>query len=95
MSRTSVAVGIVATLLFTTACCAMHLFVGGEEDWNLGIALVLCILTTIGIGVIGIVLSMVSFYRYPAERSVAALGLVLNLIPGFVWFALWVQGNWG
>jgi ABC-type polysaccharide/polyol phosphate export permease len=87
LPRVTVATGIVATVLFATAYYVMHFLVGGEEDWNLGIAVVICLLAAMGIGGIGAILSLVSFYRLPAKRRVAALSFVLNLIPGLVWFA--------
>lgn len=89
LPRLSVVLGVGATLLFITAYAAMRLLLGGEEDWNYGIFLVLCLMGALGISFIGIIVSLIAFSRVPGKRAAASLGLALNLIPGMTWFALW------
>lgn len=91
MPRLSLIVGAIAAVLFITAFSAMRLLIHGEEDWYFGIGLVISLLAAIGISVIGVILSSISLYRFPAQRIVALFGLVLNLVPSVTWFVLWVE----
>lgn len=89
MPRLSMVLGLGATLLFITACAESRL-VGGEENWNYGIFLVLCITGAFGVSLIGIIVSLMALVRVPGTRLAVLLGLVLNLIPGVTWCVHWI-----
>lgn len=91
MPRLSIVLGGVATLLFIIAYAASQLLLDGEEDWNYGIFLVLCLVGALGISFIGIIVSLMALCRAPGKRAAASLGLALNLIPGVTWFAIWIS----
>jgi hypothetical protein len=95
MPKLSLILGVFATVLYTSAWCAMSFLVHGEEDWNLGIALLLSLLAALGISVLGVILSLVSFDSVPGKRRLRLLGLLTNLIPGLSFLLSWIASRIG
>ncbi len=81
MAKASVIIGIVAVGLFVVTVFTMRVFIHGEEDWNLGIALALSVLASLVIGLVGAMASVVAMCRKPHNRLLAIVALALNLTP--------------
>ncbi|MCP4549169.1 MAG: hypothetical protein GY835_22170 [bacterium] len=76
--------GVFVTLLMTGAMLTGWLGVHGEEDWNLGIAVVICLLSSGILGTFGAIIGCVVLLRSRQRRSLVVTGLLLNLLPASV-----------
>ena len=80
MSRASFTLNSIGFMIFAPSVLAMRLFVGGESDWDLAIALLTGMLIALGISLIGLILSCIAIWRASAPRWMARVGLGLGLV---------------
>ncbi len=89
MAKTAFIIGCVASIGFAADFATIRLFIGGEEDWYFGIALVLVTLALLALAAGGIVVSLIALWQGSNPRWMPVTGLLLSACP---W--VWVGWDW-